>query len=84
MQCNHCGKTVPSTSKICMFCNQEIDPNARYVPPEEDLGSLENTDYDTKLSIKVVNDYLKNPKYTKYFILGIIFVILFKGVDTFL
>lgn len=77
MQCNHCGKFVPSTSKICMFCNQEIDPNARYVPPEEDLGSIENTDYDTKLNIKVVNEYLKNPKYKKYFVLGIIFVVFF-------
>ena len=41
MQCNHCGKFVPSTSKICMFCNQEIDPNARYVNPEEEnIGSF--------------------------------------------
>ena len=60
-----------------MFCNQEIDPNAHYIPPEEDLGSIENTDYDTKLNIKVVNDCLKNPKYTKYLIFGGVFVVLF-------
>lgn len=77
MQCNHCGKFVPSTSKTCMFCNQVIDPNARYIPPEEDLGSIENTDYDTKLNIKVVNDYIKNPKYKKYLIMGVAFVVLF-------
>ena len=77
MQCNHCGKTVPNTTKTCMFCNQEIDPNARYIPPDEDLGSIENTDYDTKLSIKVVNDYLKNPKYKKYLVIGGVFVVLF-------
>ena len=77
MQCNHCGKTVPNTTKVCMFCNEEIDPNARYIKPEEDLGSIENTDYDTKLSIKVVNDYIKNPKYKKYLIIGGVFVVLF-------
>ncbi len=77
MQCNHCGKTVPNTTKTCMFCNQEIDPNARYIAPEEDIGKLENTDYDTKLSINVVNDYLKNPKYKKYLIFGGVFVALF-------
>ena len=77
MQCNHCGKTVPNTTKTCMFCNQEIDPNAHYIPPEEDIGKLENTDYDTKLNIKVVNDYLRNPKYTKYLIIGGVFVFLF-------
>ena len=60
-----------------MFCNQEIDPNVRYVAPEEDLGSLENTDYDTKLSINVVNDYLKNPKYKKYLVFAGVFVVLF-------
>ncbi len=82
MQCNHCGKIVPSTSKICMFCNQEIDPNAKYIPPEEEsLGSIDNTDYDTKLNFKVVNDYLKNPMNKKYVYAGIgvivVFVIIF-------
>lgn len=77
MQCNHCGKTVPNTAKTCMFCNQEIDPNVRYVAPEEDLGSIENTDYDTKLKINVVNDYLKNPKYKKYLVFAGVFVVLF-------
>ena len=45
MQCNHCGKIVPSTSKICMFCNQEVDPNAKYIPPEEDyVFAFQNKD----------------------------------------
>lgn len=78
MQCNHCGKIVPSTSKICMFCNQEIDPNAKFIPPEEEnLGSIENTDYDTKLNFKVVNDYLKNPLNKKYVFAGIGVIVVF-------
>ena len=79
MQCNHCGKIVPSTSKICMFCNQEIDPNAHYVPPEGEgeIGNIEDTGYDTKLNIKVVNDYLKNPTYKKYVYIGIAIVVVF-------
>lgn len=77
MQCNHCGKFVPSTSKTCMFCNQEIDPNARYAAPDENIGSIENTDYDTKLNIKVVNDYLKNPLNKKYVYMGVGIVVVF-------
>ena len=77
MQCNHCGKIVPSTSKICMFCNQEIDPNAHYIPPEEKIGDIENTGYDTKLNIKVVNDLLKKPASRKYVYIGISIIVVF-------
>ena len=85
MQCNHCGKFVPSTSKTCMFCNQEIDPNARYVNPEEEnIGSLENTDYDTKLNFKVVNDYLRDPVNKKFVYLGVGIIVVFVLIFVFL
>ena len=76
MQCNHCGKIVPNTTKICMFCNNEIDPNGHYIAPEEDLGSIDNTDYGKGINLKVVNEYIKDPGHKKTVILGFAVVIV--------
>ena len=71
MQCNHCGKIVPNTTKICMFCNNEIDPNGHYIAPEEDLGSIDNTDYSKGINLQVVNDYIKEPTHKKTVLIGL-------------
>lgn len=83
MQCNHCGKIVPNTSKVCMFCNQEIDPNAHYTEPVElgDSGDIYN---DKKFDLKVVNKYLKEPANKKYIIAGLALIVVIILVFVFL
>jgi len=83
MQCNHCGKIVPNTSKICMFCNQEIDPNAHYVE-SVDLGDSTEIYNDKKFDLKVVNKYLKEPANKKYIIAGLALVVVIIIVFIFL
>ena len=83
MQCNHCGKIVPNTSKVCMFCNQEIDPNAHFVDSVE-LGDSADIYNDKKFDLKVVNKYLKEPANKKYIIAGIALVVVIIIVFVFL
>ena len=83
MQCNHCGKIVPNTSKVCMFCNQEIDPNAHFVESVE-LGDSADIYNDKKFDLKVVNKYLKEPANKKYIIAGLALVIVIIIVFVFL
>ena len=71
MQCNHCGKIVPNTTKICMFCNNEIDPDGHYIAPEEDLGSIDNTDYSKGINLQLVNNYIKEPTHKKTVLIGL-------------